>query len=102
MFDVKKSCLSIEIHGCSCSKRFDETLLPDKKDFYSNINIAYITDADYKDAKKVWKNFEIKNLGEYHNLYVQSDSLLLADVFECFSTKVLKYISLIRLTFYWH
>ena len=41
-----------------------------------------ITDADYAHAKKVCKDFEIKNLGEYHDLYVQSDTLLLADVFE--------------------
>ena len=40
-----------------------------------------ITDADYAYAKRVCKNFEIKNLGEYHNLYVQSNTLLLADVF---------------------
>ena len=41
-----------------------------------------ITDADYTHAKRVCKDFEIKNLGEYHDLYVQSDTLLLADVFE--------------------
>ena len=43
-----------------------------------------ITDADYANTKRVCKDFEIKNLGEYHNLYYQSDSLLLADVFENF------------------
>ena len=40
--------------------------------------------------KKVWKNFEIKNLGTYHGLYVQSDTLLLADVFEQFPNKCIK------------
>ena len=43
-----------------------------------------ITDADYAHAKRVCKDFEIKHLGEYHDLYVQSDTLLLADVFENF------------------
>ena len=61
-----------------------------------------ITDADYKHAKRVWKDFEIKNLGEYYDLYVQSDTLLLADVFKSFATSVLKCVSLIQLTFYKH
>ena len=43
-----------------------------------------ITDADFVHAKRVCKDFEIKQLGEYHDLYVQSDTLLLADVFENF------------------
>ena len=43
-----------------------------------------ITDADYTHAKRVCKDFEIKNLGEYQDLYVQSDTLLLVDVFENF------------------
>ena len=49
-----------------------------------------ITDADYAHAKRVCKDFEIKNLGEYHDLYVQSDTLLLADVFENFRNMCLK------------
>ena len=43
-----------------------------------------ITDADYTNAERVCKDFEIKNLGEYHDLYVQSNTLLLADVFNNF------------------
>ena len=42
------------------------------------------TNADYALPERVWKNFEIKNLGEYHYLYVQSHTLLLADLFENF------------------
>ena len=49
-----------------------------------------ITDADYVNAKRVSKDFEIKNLGEYHYLYVQSNALLLADVFENFRNMCLE------------
>ena len=49
-----------------------------------------ITDADCVCAKRVWKDFEIKNLREYDNLYVQSDTLLLADVFENFRNMSIK------------
>ena len=41
-----------------------------------------ITDADYAHARRICKDFEIKNLGKYHDLYIQSDKLLLADIFE--------------------
>ena len=49
-----------------------------------------ITDKDYEHAQKVWKVFEIKNLSEYHDLCVQSDTLLLADVFENFRDKCIE------------
>ena len=65
-------------------KKFDETALPLKEAFYSNLNLEDISDEDYAHAQKVWKVFEIKNLGDYHDLYVQSDTLLLADVYENF------------------
>ena len=65
-------------------ERFDETSLPDKKTFYSELNLEDISDKDYEHAQKVWEVFRIKNLGEYHDIYVQSDVLLLADVFENF------------------
>ena len=71
-------------------ERFDETSLPDKEAFYSELNLEDITDKDYEHAQKVWKVFGIKNLGEYHDLYVQSDTLLLADVFENFRNKCLE------------
>ena len=71
-------------------ERFDETSLPDKEAFYSELNLEDITDKDYEHAQKVWEVFEIKNLGEYHDLYVQSDTLLLADVFENFADKCIE------------
>ena len=49
-----------------------------------------ITDADYEHAKRVWKDFKIKNLGEYHDLYVQYDTLLLANLFENFQNKCIE------------
>ena len=65
-------------------KRFDETELSNKESFYSELNKEDITDKDHAHAQKVWEVFKIKNLGEYHDLYVQSDTLLLADVYENF------------------
>ena len=65
-------------------QRFNETSLPPKESFYRELNLEDITDKDYSHAKKVWDVFEMENLGEYHDLYVQSDTLLLADVFEKF------------------
>ena len=59
-------------------ERFCETLLPNKKDFYSNLIMEDITEADYKHPKRVWEDFEIKNWGQYNDLYVQSDILVLA------------------------
>ena len=71
-------------------EKCDETPLPDKKGFYSKLDLEDITDKDYEHAQKVWKVFGIKNLGEYHDLYVQSDTLLLADVFENFRDKCIE------------
>ena len=58
-----------------------ETLLPEKDNFHSHLVMEDITDADYAHAKRVCEDFEIKHLGEYHELYVQSDTLMLANVF---------------------
>ena len=52
--------------------------------FYSELNLENISDKDYENVKKVWETFEIKNLGEYHDLYAQCDTFLLADVSENF------------------
>ena len=63
-------------------EKFDETTIPPKEVFYSTLNLEDISDEDYEHVQNVWNVFEIKNGGEYHDLYVQSDTLLLADVFQ--------------------
>ena len=65
-------------------EKFDETALPPKKDFCSNLNLEDISDKDYALGQKLRAVFGIKNLGEYNDLYVQSDTLLFADVYEKF------------------
>ena len=68
-------------------EKFDETSLPDKKAFYSELNLEDISDKDYLHAQKVCDVFEMNNIGDYHDLYVQTDTLLLADVFENFRNR---------------
>ena len=78
-------------------ERFDETSLLDKEAFYSSLNMQNITDVDYRYAKRVFKKLNNKNLCDYHDLYVQSDTLLLADAFICLlkilEANVLKYMN---------
>ena len=73
----------------NCEK-FDETTLPAKEVFYSKLKLEDISNEDYAHAQKVWGVFGIKNRGEYHKLYAQSDTLLLADVFEKFRNMCLE------------
>ena len=64
--------------------RFSENKLPDKDKFYSKLNMDGVSDKDYEHACKVWREFGIKNMGEYHDLYLLTDVILLANVFESF------------------
>ena len=70
--------------------KFHEKELPSKGSFYSNLTMEDISDTDYAHANNVFKKSDIKNLGEYHDLYVRSDTLLLADVFENFRNVCMK------------
>ena len=63
---------------------------PDEKSFYSSLAIEHISDIDYTHVNNVFKKFKLNNLGEYHDLYVQSDTLLLADLFEDFRETCIK------------
>ena len=71
-------------------EKFNEKSLPSKEDFYSNLNMEDIDDIDYRHGNNVFKGFKLENLGDYHDLYVQSDTLLLADVFKNFRDMCLK------------
>ena len=64
--------------------RFDETSLPPPSEFYSKLSNEHITDSAYKHAQEVWDTFDCRNIGDYHDLYLKTDVLLLADVFENF------------------
>ena len=71
-------------------ERFNEISLPSKEEFYSNLNMEDISDIDYRHANNVIKRFKLENLGDYHNLHVQSDTLLLANVFNNFRDMCIK------------
>ena len=68
--------------------------LPKKEEFYSILNNEHISDENYKHAQNVWNTFNLKNMGEYHDLYLQSDILLLTDVFENFRKTCIEYYKL--------
>ena len=71
-------------------EKLDETSLPEKEDFHNHLNLEDVTDSDYAHAKRVYIDSEIKYLSEYHDLYVQSDVLLQADVFNNFHNMYLE------------
>ena len=74
--------------------RFNETKLPVQQDFYSILNNEHISDEQYKHAQNVWDTFNLKTMGDYHDLYLKSDILLLADIFENFRKTCLQYYKL--------
>ena len=86
--------------------KFNEASIPGKESFYSNLTMENIPEMDYAHANNVFKTFKLNNLGDYHDLHVQSDTLLIADVFESFRKACIKkyeldpahFISLPRLT----
>ena len=64
--------------------KFNETSISSKDSFYDNLTMENISETDYRHANNVFKTFKLNNLGDYHDPYVQSDTVLLADVFENF------------------
>ena len=79
---------------------FEETQLPLIKAFYSNLNMSNIGNDDYQQVKKVWSTFSIHSLGEYHDLYLRTDVILLANVFEAFRDTCLEHYGLDLAHFY--
>ena len=73
----------------SC-ERFNETKLPDKKSFYNRLNQEDIINKDHKHGRNVWETYGMQNMGEYHDLYVQSDTIMLTDIFENFRNNCMK------------
>ena len=80
--------------------KLSETQLPPKEEFYSKLNDEDITDDDYQHAINVWNTFGCKSIRDYHNLYLKSDVLLLADVFENFRATCLKHYKLDPVHYY--
>ena len=81
-------------------EKFKETKVPPKEAFYSKLNMAGVSEEDYEHARSVWREFGIKNLGEYHDLYLKTDVILLANVFEAFREVCLKNYDLDPAHFY--
>ena len=74
--------------------RFNDKQLPTKEAFFSTLTGEHISDEDYEHAQTVWKTFGLKKMGNYHNLYLKTDVLLLSDVFENFRKTCLEYYKL--------
>ena len=74
--------------------RFEDTQLPPISAFYSNLNMSSISEEDYQHTQRVWKEFGIHNLGDYHDLYLRTDVALLANVYQAFRDTCLKHYKL--------
>ena len=75
-------------------KTFSEDKLPERCVFFSSLKDECINEKDYEGAKNVWNTFKIKTMSDYHDLYLKTDVLLLADVFEKFIKTCLNYYEL--------
>ena len=80
--------------------KFEESQIPPIEAFYSNLSMFNVSEGDYEHAQRVWKEFRICNLGEYHNLYLRTDVILLANVSEAFRDTSLEHYSLDSAHFY--
>ena len=75
-------------------EKFFEDKLPDRCRFFSSLKDEFISEKDYSYAITVWNTFKMNTMDDYHNLYLKTDALLLADVFEKFINMCLEYYGL--------
>ena len=75
-------------------EKFLDKKLPDESTFFSSLKDKCIGEKDYLRAINVWNLFKINTMGDYHEMYLKTDVLLLADVFEMFINTCLKYYGL--------
>ena len=80
--------------------KFQETQLPPKESFYNDLSKKAISDEDFEFVHQLWETFNLKNLKELHELYMETDTLLLADVFESYRKSILKNYGLDPVHFY--
>ena len=80
--------------------RFKDTELPPIESFYSSLNMSGVRESDYQHAQGVWNEFGVHNIGDYHDLYLRTDVLLLANIFEAFRDTCLRHYSLDPAHFY--
>ena len=71
--------------------RFEDTELPPIESFYSSLNMSKINESDDKHAQRVWEEFGVRNIGVYHDLYLRTDVVLLANIFEAFRDTCLRH-----------
>ena len=80
--------------------KLDHPMLPPRESFYSSLTDENVSEEDYCHAQTVWQSFQMKTLKDYQNLYVKTDILLLADVFEEFRRMSMSYYKLDPANFY--
>ena len=80
--------------------QFEDTKLPPMESFYSSLNMSGVSESDYQHAQRVWEEFRIRSIGDYHDIYLRTDVLLLANVFEAFRDTCLRHYSLDPAHFY--
>ena len=91
---------STHMSTCPSWDCFEETQLSPIEAFYSKLNMPSISRNDYQHAQRVWKEFIIHNLGDYHDLYLRTDVVLLANVYEAFRETCLEHYKLDPVHFY--
>ena len=84
----------------TAGKKFEENHLPPINELYSRLNLLGISECDYDHDQRVWRAFKMKNLGNYHDLYLKTDVLLSSNVFETLRTTCLEHYTLYSTHFY--